>query len=312
MNKDFFSKFKENNLFTFLFFLLVSCCLWLLQVLNEEYETDIPFNVIVNNVPDNIELVDGDVEFGIRLHDRGTTLLKYKLRPERDVFVDFSELKKQKGVLSLPVSMLKKQVAGTIESTSSIVQYNEDTVYINIKQNRKLLPVRLNGKFDTAEHFEVSNIKITPADVMVSATPERLELMSFVNTEYIVKKYLKGDKEFTVRVVSDELMNVEPSVVKVQVSVSPLKVKKVRVPIKRENFPLHFYALWLPTEVELSFEVSESNYEMLGPGDFLVKLDYNDLLKADNGKVELSLVKASPLAKNIVIKPAVITIGNML
>ena len=313
MNKDFFSKFKENNLFTFLFFLLVSCCLWLLQVLNEEYETDIPFNVTVLNLPDNIELVDdGDVEFGVRLHDRGTALLKYKFGRKLSVVVDYAEFKKQKGVLSLPVSSLKKQVTNSIESSSSIVQYNEDTVHINVKHNRKLLPVRLNGKIDAAEHFEISGISIQPSDVMVSATPERLDEMSLVDTEYIVKKYLKGDKEFTVGIVTDELMNVEPSEVRVVVSVSPLKVKKVRVPIKRVNFPLHFYALWLPTEVELAFEVSEAHYDSIGPSDFLVQLDYNDLLKVGSGKVELKLLKTPSFAKNVVLKPAAITVGNML
>lgn len=313
MNKDLFSKFKENSLFTFLFFLLVSCCLWLLQVLNEEYETDVPFNVTVVNLPDDIELVDNDnIELNMRLHDRGTTLLRYKLWQKKPVVVDYAEMKKQKGVLSLPISVLKKRVADIIESSSSIVQYNEDTIYINVKQNRKLLPVRFNGKIDAAEHFEISNIKIHPADVMVSATPERLESMSSVDTEFIVKKYLKGDKTFTVSIVTDELMSVEPSEVSIQVAVTPLKVKKVRVPIKRVNFPLHFYALWLPTEVELSFEISESHYDMIGPSDFMVQLDYNDLLEAGGGTVDLKLLKASSLAKNVVLKPAVITVGNML
>ena len=310
MNKDFFTKFKENNLFNFLFFLLVSCCLWLLQVLNEEYETDIPFYVTVLNVPDNVELVDDDeIKFGVRLHDRGTTLLRYKIRHMEPLAVDFADLKKLDGVLSLPVSVLKKQVANSLESSSSVVQYNEDTVYINVKHNRKLLPVRLNGKIDAADHFEISDIKILPSDVMVSAAPERLEEMSFVNTEYVVKKYLKNDKEFIVRIVTDELMKVEPAEVRVQVEVSPMKVKKVRVPIKRINFPVHFYALWLPTEIELSFEVSESYYDVLGPGDFVVQLDYNEMLKVGSGKVELKLVKSHSLAKNVVLKPSTITVG---
>ena len=312
MNKDFFTKFKESNLFTFLFFFLVSCCLWLLQVLNEEYETDIPFNVTVLNLPDNIELVDkDDIEFGVRLHDRGTTLLRYKIGHRKPLAVDYAEFKKQNGVLSLPVSVFKKQVANSLESSSSVVQYNEDTIYINVKHNRKLLPVKFNGKIDAAEHFEISDIKILPSDVMVSATPERLEEMSFVNTEYIVKKYLKSDKEFTVRIVTDELMNVEPAEVRVKVEVSPLKVKKVRVPIKRVNFPVHFYALWLPTEIEVSFEVAEAYYDVIGPGDFVVQLNYNDLLKAGNGKVELQLVKSHSLAKNVVLKPSAIIVGNI-
>ena len=81
------------------------------------------------------------------------------------------------------------------------------------------------------------------------------------------------------------------------------------VPIKRINFPVHFYALWLPTEIELSFEVSESSYDVLGPGDFVVQLDYNEMLKVGSGKVELKLVKSHSLAKNVVLKPSTITVG---
>ena len=44
----------------FLFFLLVSCCLWLLQALNEKYETDIAFKLNVKGLPSDVEL-DGDV-----------------------------------------------------------------------------------------------------------------------------------------------------------------------------------------------------------------------------------------------------------
>ena len=122
MNKDFFTKFKENSLFTFLFFLLVSCCLWLLQVLNEDYETDIPFNVTVQNIPDNVELVDkDDIEFGVRLHDRGTALLRYKFGHSRSVAVDYSEFRKQNGVLSLPVSVLKRQVANATIGISKLL-----------------------------------------------------------------------------------------------------------------------------------------------------------------------------------------------
>ena len=97
----------------FLFFLLVSCCLWLLQVLNEDYETDIPFSVSINNVPDNIELVDGDeAEVLVRLSDRGTVLSRYKLGKTLSIAVDFSEFKHNGGTLSLPLSMLKKQKGG--------------------------------------------------------------------------------------------------------------------------------------------------------------------------------------------------------
>lgn len=313
MIKDFFKRFKENNLLPFLFFLLVSCCLWLLQVLNEDYETDIPFYVSISNVPDNIELVDGDnAEVMVRLSDRGTVLTKYKLGKKLSIAVDFSEFKHNGGTLSLPLSVLKKQMAGVVDATTSIVQYHDDTLYIKVKQNRKLLPVVLNGKIDAAEHYEVTSIEISPVDVMVSAMPDKLETMEFVETEYTVKKYLKSDRVFTVKIATGDYMNVEPSVVDVHVSVSPMKIKKVRVPVVCVNFPEPQFAMWFPNEVELSFEVSESNYDRVGPADFVVNLDYKDILSAKGGLVPLKLVSSSSFAKNVVLKPSRISVGSAL
>ena len=312
MNKDFFTKFKENNLFNFLFFLLVSCCLWLLQVLNEDYETDIPFSVSILNVPEGLELVDGnEAEIIVRLADRGTVLTKYKLGRSRSLTVDFSEFKHRGGTLSIPVSLLKKQIADVVEATTTIVQYHDDTLNVNVIQNRKLLPVKLNGKIDAAEHYEITSITIEPVDVMVSAMPDILENMEAVETEYVAKRYLKGNKTFKVNIASGDYMTTEPSVVDVNVSVSPLKTKKVLVPLSRVNFPKPFFAMWIPNEVEISFEISEANYELVGPGDFTVMLDYNDLVSNVGGKAPLKLFKKSPFVKNVVLSPSVVSVAYL-
>ena len=311
MVKDLFKKLKGGNLLPFLFFLLVSCCLWLLQVLNEDYETDVPFTVSIQNLPDGIELVDeDDVEVLVRLSDRGTVLSKYKIGRSLPIAVNFSEFKHRGGTLSIPVSLLKKQISGMVEPTTSVVHYHDDTLYVRVVQSRKLLPVTLNGKIDAAEHYEITDVTIDPVDVMVSAMPDELEKMESVETEYVVKKYLKNDRTFQVNVAVDDYMTVEPSVVNVKVSVSPLKIKKVRVPVVQVNFPVPLYAEWLPEEVEISFEVSEDKYEMVGPSDFTVHLDYNDILSANGGYVSLKLVSKSSLVKNVELKPSKIIVGS--
>ena len=313
MVKDFFKKIKGSNLLPFLFFLLVSCFLWLLQVLNEDYETDIPFSVSVLNVPDGIELVNADdIEVIVRLSDRGTVLSKYKLGKAHTLTVDFADFKHNGGTLTLPISQLKKQIAGRLEATTSVVHYHDDTLCVQVVQNRKLLPVVLNGKIDAAEHYEITGISIEPVDVMVTAMPDKLERMESVETEYVVKKYLKSDRVFQASIATDEYMTVEPAVVNVKISVSPLKTKKVRVPVTQVNFPKPMFAMWMPNEVELSFEVSEKNYELIGPNDFTVHLDYNDIISAQAGYVTLKLVSKSPLVKNVVLKPSRIIVGTLL
>lgn len=313
MIKKIFDILKGNNILPFLFFVLVSCCLWLLQVLNEDYEADIPFSVSILNVPDNLELVDEDnLEVMIRLSDKGRVLAGYTLDKNAGLVVDFAEFKHRGGTLSLPVSSLKKQVSAIVAGTTSVVQYHDDTLYVKVKQNQKLLPVRLNGKIDAADHYEITAINIEPYDVMVSAMPDKLELMDFVETEYVVKRYLKNDKSYAVRIATDDYMNVEPAVVNVHVSVSPLKVKKVRVPLAQVNFPRPMYAMWLPNEVELSFEVSEANYDLIGPSDFTVNVDYNEIITGVGGYVPIHLVNKTPLVKNIQLTPSRIFVSAPL
>lgn len=282
-------------------------------MLNEDYEADIPFYVTINNVPDNLELVDGErAEVVARLSDKGAVLTRYKLGRGLTIPVDFSEFRHDGGTLSLPLSVLKKQMSGVVESTTSIVQYHDDTLYVKVKQNRKLLPVVLNGRIDAAEHYEVTSVDILPADVMVSATPDMLEFMECVETEYVMQPYLKSNKVFAVKLATDDYMNVEPSAVDVHVTVSPLKIKKVRVPVVQVNFPKPLFAMWLPNEVELSFEVSESNYDKISPSDFVVNIDYNDIISARGGVVPLKLFSSSSLVKNVVLEPSEIHIGAAL
>ena len=76
------------------------------------------------------------------------------------------------------------------------------------------------------------------------------------------------------------------------------------------NFPKPPYAVSLPNEVELSFEVSEANYEIIGPSDFVVHIDYKDVISANRGYIPLKLVYSSPLVKNIVLKPSKVIVGN--
>lgn len=100
--------------------------------------------------------------------------------------------------------------------------------------------------------------------------------------------------------------------VNVNISVSPLKIKKVQVPVTQVNFPGPLYALWLPNEVELSFEVSEANYELIGPSDFTVQLDYKDVVSNVGGYAPLKLVSKSPLVKEVKLKPSKIIVGALL
>ena len=71
----FFGK-KSHEFFVFLFFFAVSTCFWLLQTLNETFETEISVPLALKNVPEKVRITtELPPQIHVTIRDRGTTLL---------------------------------------------------------------------------------------------------------------------------------------------------------------------------------------------------------------------------------------------
>jgi hypothetical protein len=78
--KSFLLSKKSREFLIFLFFVFVSFCFWLLQVLNDEYETELSIPLKLKNVPENVVLTSElPHELKIGVKDRGTVLVNYML-----------------------------------------------------------------------------------------------------------------------------------------------------------------------------------------------------------------------------------------
>ena len=71
---------KSREFLIFLFFVFVSFSFWLLQVLNDDYETELSIPLRMKNVPENVVLTSElPEELKIGVKDRGTVLVNYLL-----------------------------------------------------------------------------------------------------------------------------------------------------------------------------------------------------------------------------------------
>ena len=78
--RDFLLSKKSREFLIFLFFVLVSFFFWLLQVLNDDYETEFSIPIRMKNVPDNVVMISelpSELRLGVK--DRGTVLANYML-----------------------------------------------------------------------------------------------------------------------------------------------------------------------------------------------------------------------------------------
>jgi hypothetical protein len=305
--KDFFCRFEENKFLPFLFFLLVSCCLWLLQALNEKYETDIAFKLNVKGLPSDVELDGDDLYFRVRLRDTGTELAFYKIKGAIPLDVDFGSFSCRGGHLVLPLSTMERSINKSIAASTSLAGMLRDTLFLDVKRGMRVLPIELDGVIDAADGYSVASVEIFPSEVEVMATAAGLEGLSRVRTEFVIKKYLKGKTSFKAKVASAGFMTVEPSEVDVHVTVYPLVERTIRVPVSYSGFP-DGYGKPLPSEVEVSFKVPEPDADRMGPKDFTVSLDYGDALAFNSRRVPFNVLSTSHKVENVETSPTYITI----
>ena len=137
---------NSREFLIFLFFVFVSFCFWLLQVLNDDYETEFSVPLRLKNVPSDVvltsELPD---ELRIGVKDRGTVLVNYMLgQTFYPIVVDFKDYEDKGSRVRIPVSALMKKISVQLNQTTKLLTIRPDTVeFIYTKGKAKKVPVKI-------------------------------------------------------------------------------------------------------------------------------------------------------------------------
>ena len=78
--KNFLLSDKSREFFIFLFFFFIASGFWLLQTLNNDYETEFSIPIRIKGIPNEILLTsEPATEIHIKVKDKGTVILNYML-----------------------------------------------------------------------------------------------------------------------------------------------------------------------------------------------------------------------------------------
>ena len=112
----------NKQLFTFLFFLMLSAIFWLILTLNEGYEKELKIPVRVVNIPKNVMLTSPSVDtVRATVRDQGWVLLNYMFGGHNHtVKVDFKSYDKTFGKGIVPNGDLKRLIEQSLESSSKV------------------------------------------------------------------------------------------------------------------------------------------------------------------------------------------------
>ena len=288
----------------FLFFLLVSCCLWLMLTLNQDYETEIKVAVNIEDIPGDVGFSSsGEEVVSVRVRDRGTTLINYTFASFLPIKVDYRELINRKGRLSLPTSLLRRHVEGQLVSSTAIIAMQPDTFVYYTRESALRFPVKLSADYSVAKQYVSSAPKIIPDSVWVYAPTYITDTLKAVNVVLKAEEELRDSLIVSLPIAPIAGVKCSPSTVRVVVPVSPFAEKSFEVPIIGVGFPDNCRLRTFPSHVKVFMNVNMAMYDKVSASDFEIGVDYSSIQGGTSPRAKLRLLSAPDNVRDIRIVP---------
>lgn len=297
---------KSREFLIFLFFVFVSFSFWLLQVLNDDYETELSVPLRMKNVPENVVLTsDLPTELRIGVKDRGTVLVNYLLgQTLYPVTLDFEEYTDKGSQVRIPATTLSKRIASQLNQSTKLSTIKPDTLeLIYTRGQGKKVPVKLRGEIKAERQFYISNVVYSPDSVMVYAPKEILDTITSAYTEELYIEEISDTTRRRAILMPVKGAKFTPSYDDVTFLVDMYSEKKVDVPVQGVNFPEDEVLRTFPAKVQVTFQIGLSQFKNVTADDFVVVVDYKKLHENTGDKCQPVLVQSPSIVNHVRLSP---------
>lgn len=297
---------KSREFLIFLFFVFVSFCFWLLQVLNDDYETEFSIPVRMKNVPENVVLTSelpSEIKIGVK--DRGTVLVNYLWgQTFYPLSIDFKEYSDKGSQVSIPVSGLAKHISSQLNQSTKLLTFKPDTLeFIYTKGAGKKVPVKLRGEVKAERQYYISDTIYTPDSVMAYAPKNILDTITAAYTMPVEWLNVADTTRSRIKIVPFKGTRFIPDYADVALMVDVYAEKTVEVSVEGINFPSDKMLRTFPSKVQVSFQVGLSRFKEVDAEDFLVVVDYKELQKEKTEKCKLELKEYPSYVNHVRMNP---------
>ena len=290
--KDFLLSAKSREFFVFLFFFFIAAGFWLLQTLNNDYETEFSIPVKLKNVPENVVITSEPVtEVRVRVRDKGTVLLNYMLgKSFYPVVLDFETYGRMGNHVRVYGSQIRKRVTGQLNASTSLLSMKPDTLEFYYSTGvSKTLPVKLRGKVSAGGQYYLPDTVFTPDSVRVYAPSGVFDTMTVAYTEFLSLEGINDTLKREVALSAPKGVKFVPASVRLMLPVDVYTEKTVEVPLQGLDFPPGKVLRAFPSKVKVSFQVGMSRFRQITAEDFHLQVSYDELVRLDNEKYTVKL-----------------------
>lgn len=300
----------SRELLVFLFFLFVSAGFWLLQALDESYDTEIEVPVEMTDVPDDVVITTPLPDFlRVSIRDKGTVLTRYwrhDIVPLQISFLDYDK-GTVSGMVRVPQTDVLKAVQERIYGTSRIQAIHPDTLvyYFNHGMHASR-PVKVTGVVETDPHYYLMSLETDPSEVEVYASPNILDTLVAVPTQPFDLTNIKENSTWTVKLQSVQGAKFIPDSVRVRATVDVYMENVIEIPVVPLNFPGDKVLRTFPSTVKVTYTSGYARSREINRRNFISVVTYEEILDLQRqGKTKIPVrIKSIPEdVSNVRIEP---------
>lgn len=301
-----FSKIWNKQFLIFIFFLFLSGMFWTFQTLNEVYEEDFIVPLETKGIPGNVVITsDLPKQISIRIRDKGVALLSYrygKLLPS--LTLDHQQHSNPSGHVRLLTAELLKPITDALLPGSQIVGTRPDTIdyYYNYGLHKRV-PVKLQGSIRPEKSYYLSQITLSPDSVIVYASKSLLDTITGAYVRPVYFSDVTDTLRRRVEIQSVRGAKFSPSHADLTVIADRMVEKTVQVPVQGVNFPATKVLRTFPSKVNITFQVSMNRYRDITADNFVVVVNYEELIGLQGNTCRLALKSTPDGATRVRIEP---------
>lgn len=299
---------KSHEVLVFLFFLGVSFCFWLLQTLNETFETEITIPLQLKKVPENVLITyELPSQINVTVREKGTSLLRYfRHNLKTPLAVDFDRYDNGNvtGRVQVPLTDIQRLVVNQLGETSHVLAIHPDTLEFCYNRGQSArLPVKVRGLISASPQSYLQGMDLTVDSVLVYAPASVLDTMRYAYTQVVDMQNLSRNSSTTVSFCKMKGVKYEPERVEVTAQVGYYTEKTVEVPIIGLNFPGDKELRTFPSKAKIVFRVGSGMFQRINASNFVLAITYEELLQNEDSKFRLHLKSLPDGVSNVRIIP---------
>jgi hypothetical protein len=299
-----YKPFKKRAI-VFLVFVVLSSFLWLYRALDDNFVASISYPVHYQNLPKNKILISTPPQkIALRVRGNGYTLLSNKLKVKAPLNFNINSFLFYKQANdSMSVYILTRYARETLSeelnkknSGLEIINIAPDSIFFSFTKTRvKKVPIKPNvlntNNMFARQHMLNGAITIKPNTINISGPATLIDTIKFLRTTQLSPTELSDTLNKKVKILKIANVEIPEEKAIITIPVDKFTETGFELPILTKHVPDSINMKLFPRNVQVSFNITHSNYSKISKTDFILYVDYDEITNSKDKSAKRVTIK---------------------